>query len=240
MALRINHIGIVEKMTSGISPHYTLDMLEEVVGGEIYPDKYGVRWFVFNKNDNQIKNEERYNLVATMYFNKDIYGDVMVISAKELPPEWDLVTKDDEKYEIDEFDDIFLDDLKNMGLVEFKEEYENIRSMKGTYDINDIDNIDRSLYPKMEYLYNPDLSSENETINNEGFDEFLKDSFSFIVKTAKNKKMIVFEDDYHLIKVIKKDHKLKTIDQLIELFLKEEDYIKCAKLRDIKEELEKE
>lgn len=241
MALRINHQGIVEKLSKGTNPHYTLEMLEEVVGGEIYPDKYGVRWFIFNKTENETLMEDKFNLVATMFFNKDIYGDVMVVSAKELPLDWNLLTEDDEKYDIDEFDDIFLDDLKNMGLVEFREDYENQRTMNGTININDLNNnINRDLYPKMEYIYNPHLSEENESGDAQGFEDFLKESFPSIIETAKNQKMIVFEDDYHLVKVVKKDHKIKTLEQLIDIFLEEEDYLKCAKLRDIKEELETE
>lgn len=235
MALRIRYNGSVEQLTPGNSSYYNVGMIEEVIGGFPNPRKVGLTWIILNSDENEVKIPEILNPIATAYFGYEIYGDVMVVTSKELPPDWDLLDYDDQKYTIEEIENQFLGNLHDMSLITFNQDMGNYKDM-----FNTDTGVERNPYvslPKAEYIYNPDKAEDSEGIQKENFQDFLMDSYNFIINTAEEKKMIVFEDDYHLIKIENKDHKIKTIDQLINIFLGEEEYEKCVTLRDVKEKI---
>ena len=109
MAIKIDSFGNLSKVEPTGSDYFNVDMLERIVGGWPEPCKIGPIWLI--KNEDSEKIFENYNQVASMFFQLPIYGDVMALSALELPPEWDLIDDMDKKYSVEDIDEGFLKSL---------------------------------------------------------------------------------------------------------------------------------
>lgn len=233
MALRIKYSGSVEKLSPGMGSYYNVGMIEEVIGGFPNPRKIGPTWIILNSDENEAKCTEVLNTIATLYFGYNIYGDVMVVTSKELPPEWDLLEDSERNLVPDIVEGAFLTTLHEMSLITFND---NMGNYNDIFSDNDYDNP-YITSPKAEFLYNPDRAEDTQGVKKENFQDFLRESYDFIINTAEQEKLVIFEDEYHLIKIEDRDHKIKAIDQVIDIFLGEEEYEKCVILRDAKEKI---
>lgn len=242
MAIKIDSFGNLNKVSPNTGDYFNVNMLERIVGGWPEPCKIGPIWLI--KNEDIDKIFENYNQVASMFFQMPIYGDVMALTALELPPEWDLIDDMDRKYTVKEVDEGFLKSLSDLTLSTdniFDNDgnvISDVYSMNGflgdnNENVQDIFGKEYKL-EKTEYFYNPDKPIHPET-SHDNYTNFLKDAYNFIVDSSKEdfKEFVVYEDESNIVKVNKKDDQIKTIDQVMGLLLEEEDYEKCAVLRDI-------
>ena len=252
MAINIDSFGNLSKVEPTGSDYFNVDMLERIVGGWPEPCKIGPIWLI--KNEDSEKIFENYNQVASMFFQLPIYGDVMALSALELPPEWDLIDDVDKKYSVEDIDEGFLKSLSDLTLStdNIFDNEGNVISDKdkgfdtwGDYNLTnyppdsatDKDYFGHNTpYEKNEYFYNPNKPKHPET-SHENYESFLRDAYNFIVDSSKDdfNEFIVYEDDSNVVKVNKEDDRVKTIDQILKLLIEDEDYEKCAVLRDIVE-----
>lgn len=242
MAIKIDSFGNLSKVEPTGSDYFNVDMLERIVGGWPEPCKIGPIWLI--KNEDTEKVFENYNQVASMFFQTPIYGDIMALSALELPPEWDLIDEVDKKYSVKDIDEGFLKSLSDLTLSTdniFDNEGNHIdiesnSTSSGHWSYQEGDDYFGKgwLNQKNEYFYNPNKPKHPET-SHENYTNFLRDAYNFIVDSSKDNfdEFIVFEDDANIVKVNKREDQVKTIDQIMKLFIDDEDYEKCAVLRDI-------
>ena len=230
MAIKIDCEGNLTKVTPSDGMYFNIDMLERILGGWPEPSKIGPIWVI--KNEDASKAGENFNQLASMFFQVPIYGDVLSLSALELPPEWDLVDDLDKKYTIDEIDEGFLKSLSDLALTDY------FNDPLFDYKTNPFSSLDSSSYddffPKSEYFYNPNKPKHPET-EEENFSNFLKDAYRHIVQSYEDgfKDFVVYEDKQNIVKVLKKDDRKLTINQVIDELIIDEEYEKCAILRDI-------
>lgn len=232
MAIKIDSEGNLTKVTPQDGMYFNVDMLERILGGWPEPSKIGPVWVI--KNEDVEKNPENFNQLASMFFQAPIYGDVLSLSALELPPEWDLVDDLDKKFTIDEIDQGFLKSLSDLALTDY------FNDPLFDYRTNPFSSLYSNGFeedvPKSEYFYNPNKPKHPET-EEENFTNFLRDAYNHIVKSYEGgfKDFVVYEDKQNIVKVLKKADRKTTIDQVIEELIEIEDYEKCAVLKEILE-----
>jgi hypothetical protein len=201
---------------------YSLRELEEFVGGSIEPIKIGPIWIIFNadlqKNIEYIHYEERpaINTIITKLLKKNIYGQVIAISAHELPLDWDLLEGIESEYSATELDAGFIKFLEDIGITEHQ-------NVDWTYNRTDhMYNV-----KKIEYTYDPKKSDEEiQNIGLDDFHQFLRDCSNHIL----NRKLsndIIYEDDINIVKVKPEDTK-QTLTQILKILESDEEYEKCA------------
>src|SRR5690554_2734055 len=108
MAILIHKSGQLDNIELQ-SETFTIDIMEKIILGHPTPMKKGLYWVI--SNDEIQKIPENLNIYATNYFNINLYGDILVTTAMELPLEWDIVTEDDKFYKPGELDDILVNEL---------------------------------------------------------------------------------------------------------------------------------
>jgi len=237
MAIKIDSAGSIKKITPSDGMYFNVDMLERIIGGWPEPNKIGPVWVI--KNEDVEKSADNFNQIASMFFQSPIYGDVLSLSALELPPEWDLVDDLDRKFTIDEMDEGFLKSLTDIALTDSTYDPEEGIDWEASLDPFSIngekDYMDN--FPKSEYFYNPRKPKHPET-EVENFNKFLQDAYSHIVTSYEEgfKDFVVYEDKQNVVKVVTQDDRILTINQVMDELIKEEDYEKCAVLRDILQE----
>lgn len=226
MAIKITDNGQV-KVLKPFSSYFNLQDLENEVGGFIEPIKIGPVWIIFNENS---KEKMALNQVASFFFDVAMHGDVLVIPPQQLPPDWDIMDEIDYKYTGEQVDEGFLISLQKSlinsanGINMFHNPFGVFSTGKTTFAMSE------------EYTFEPpvDLTSE---------DENTRDFYKQVCETQFDAKRfkrdgVLLDDNGVVIKVKKHQDKLKCIDQMISLFLEEEEYEKCAELRDAKNQLE--
>lgn len=242
MAVKVNNDGRVERVQPQNGTYFNVDMLEQLVGGWPEPTKVGPIWVIINGD--ATKGPDNYNEIASNFFQIPIYGAVISLSPLELPPEWDLVDDYDRKFTIDESDEGFIDALQSRMFMDpfnspmsenfqWDPDFPNVSGMGPMPSMKEIFGKPK----KDEFFYNPNKPKHPET-SDENYENFLKDSYAHIIKcSAENfKEFIVYEDQLNVVKVRSKGDRIKTINQVIKALIKDEDYEKCANLRDILEE----
>ena len=231
MAIKLDTSGKLVRVTPPEGSYFNVSMLENMVGGWPDPNKIGPIWII--KNDDAEKTQDNYNEIASSYFQSPVYGDILSVSALELPPEWDLVDDLDKKFSVEELDAGFVKAIQDRALSNaFENPMDAFNSADPFVSLYNDRHFDE--YPKEEYFYNP-FKPKNPQTTHDNYINFLKDSYEFIVDSAKDdfKDFIVYEDDINIVKVRGKENRVETINQVIDLFIEEEDYEKCAVLRDI-------
>jgi len=224
MAVKIGTDNIL-RMVRPISYKFTLDELNNGVNGFIEPIKMGPLWVMYSEEAKI--NGEPLNNVASFFFDVAIYGTVLVVPPHQLPSEWDLMEPEDYRYTADDIDGGFLRSIQQSL----------IYSRTFGLDINDVDEEEKGIVkgkfynPIEKWNYKPNERSEIT----EDLIEFYNKSYEFIVKNSIKKNVILVEDGVE-VTVISED--IETyINQLIEHFVNEEAYEKCAKLKQVYEEL---
>jgi len=229
MAIRIDKSGHIRKVNPPDGSYFNVNMLEKLVGGWPEPTKIGPVWVI--KSEDVEPLIENYNDIASKFFQLPIYGDVLSLSALELPPEWDLIDEIDRKYTIDEIDAGFMKSINDSALSDPFSGHNPLYPDPFHSMYND------QLFgssPKSEYFYNPNKPKNPETPQ-ENYLMFLRDSYDYILLGAQTnfKDFVMYEDDVNIVKVPREKDRIQTINQLIKLFIEDEEFEKCAVLRDI-------
>jgi hypothetical protein len=87
-----------------------------------------------------------------------------------------------------------------------------------------------------EYLFEPPLDLTTDDGNTRDFYKQVCEKKFDVERFRKDG--ILMDDDGVIIKIKEHHNKLKCLDQMITIFLEEEEYEKCAELRDAKAQLE--
>jgi hypothetical protein len=215
MAIKISVDGKISKILPGANKYFSISAMEELVGGWPYPIKVGPVWVI--QNEDLIKTGQSINNLASRFFRTNIFGDVLTLSSHELPTDWDLLDDNDKKYTAEEIDAGFIKALTEMTI------YEGYQ-----YPINTpIVQAEKSP-EQIEYTYSP----EKQKVFNDEFRDFLKNAFDHVV--SNKKEFVVYEDANNIVKVKGKKDQLKTLEQMLNIFVEEENYEAAAQLRDLK------
>jgi hypothetical protein len=217
MAVKITTDGYV-KTVKPFRSYFNLHDLEEEVGGMIEPIKIGPVWVIYSEDARKLGLP--LNKVASFFFEVAIHGSVVVVPPQQLPPEWDIMDENDYIYTSEQVDDGFLISLQ--------------RAL--------INSMNMPLYTqnpfpmKEEFSFRPpnELAADDE--NTRDFYRQVCDKPINIDKFKKDG--IILEESEVVIMVKEHTDKIKMIDQMIEFHLETEEYEKCAKLKEIKHELE--
>ena len=225
MAVLITSESIV-KLVNPKGGRFDIAELNDIVEGWIEPFKIGPLWIMHSEDSKKYDQNE----IASTIFQISLRGKVLVVPVQQLPKEWDLMNPEDEKYTGEEVDMGFLLSL-HKTLVNRNLASENtIYSPDGSMFFND-----RSA--KEVWTYDPrEDDDEEEEISR----KFLKEKvYPFLVKTKKKriKDMLLFEDDEIVVKVNTPEDFLYTINRIIQVYVEEEEYEKCAQLQKIIDDL---
>ena len=231
MAIKIDKAGKLMKVTPPSGSYFNLELLEQIVGGWPEPKKIGPLWVI--QNEDAAKTPGNFNEVASIVFKEPIYGQVLSLSALELPPEWDLCDDFDTQYTIDEIDSGFVKSCTTAAQAdEFTAPY-------GTYESSDpfAPLYNQQLFDdleQVEYFYNPN-KPRREATSEDNFINFLRDAYDYILDSAEDdfEDFILYEDDMNIVRVKEEEDKVKTMNQVLDILIDDEEYEKCAELRDV-------
>jgi hypothetical protein len=218
MAVKIGTDNIL-RMVRPNSYKFTLDELNNGVNGFIEPVKMGPLWVMYSEEAKI--NGEPLNKVASFFFDVAIHGTVLVVPPHQLPSEWDLMEPEDYRYTADDIDGGFLRSIQQSLIY------------SRTFGLElDEDELKGTFYnPVEKWNYKPNERSEIT----EDVIEFYNKSYEFIVKNSIKDNVVLFEDGVEV--TVSSEDMESFINQLIEHYVNEEAYEKCAKLKQVYEEL---
>jgi hypothetical protein len=218
MAVKIGTDNIL-RMVRPNSYKFTLEELNNGVNGFIEPVKMGPLWVMYSEEAKI--NGEPLNKVASFFFDVAIHGTVLVVPPHQLPSEWDLMEPEDYRYTADDIDGGFLRSIQQSLIY------------SRTFGLElDEDELKGTFYnPVEKWTYKPNERSEIT----EDVIEFYNKSYEFIVKNSIKDNVVLFEDGVEV--TVSSEDMESFINQLIEHYVNEEAYEKCAKLKQVYEEL---
>lgn len=218
MAVLITSEAIV-KTVSPLKNKFGIDELNDHIDGWIEPVKIGPLWIMYKEGSDK----DPLNEIASMVFNMPLHGKVLVVPVQQLPTEWDLMEPEDFKYSGEEVDCGFLLSLQSL-LIHRKlmEEGEGFYNQDGTtiFDVG----------PKEEWMYDPKVNDFDDQTK-----EFLKSIYDYVVSSDvyKLKEGVLFEDESLIVRVENVKDLTLAISQMVEMYVEEEEYEKCAQLQKI-------
>lgn len=222
MAIKISVDGKISKILPGTNNYFDINAMEEIVEGWPYPMKIGPVWVI--QNEDLYTTQKNINNLASRFFCRSIFGEVFIVSSHELPPSWDLLDDFDNKYSAEIIDSGFIKAITEMVI---NENY----YLPIDYSYTKNQNFTKKL--KNEYIYSP----ENQNKSTDEFKDFLREGIDYI--TSNEKEFVIFEDENNIVRVKGKKDQVKTLEQMLEIFVEEENYEAAAKIRDFKLFIEK-
>jgi hypothetical protein len=214
MAIKIGVDNTVKVFRPG-GKHFTLQELNDEVGGLVEPQKVGPIWLMYNENKAELHNE-----IATLFFDTDLYGAVLVIPPQELPAEWEAMDDADYKYQAEDVDNGFLLSLQNV--------IKSHRIFGLTTKDDNLDRIKDFFQGQEEWLYTPPEAAEVD----ENTISFYQQVYDYISKHPDMfRKNILVSDPTLVIKLEQPGLKKKMIESMIEYFVSVEEFEKCAFLQ---------
>ena len=223
MAILITPEAIV-KTVYPKNQKFDIDSLNDLVRGWIEPLKIGPLWVMYKENPEN----EPLNQIASMMFNVALRGDVLVVPVQQLPSEWDLMDENESQYTGEEVDMGFLVSLQNtLSTHELLSKGATaIYSQDGSVIFDMIPEI------KEEWMYDPDVNKLDE--NTKAFFRQLYPE----LKLSQLKSNILYEDEGLVVRVSNSKDMIKALEQMIQMFVVEEEYEKCASLQKNIEEIQ--
>jgi hypothetical protein len=215
MAIKITSDAIVRTVKPALQ-QFSLNELNEHVDGWIEPFKIGPIWVMYREKAKE--NGEPLNQLASFFFDVAMHGTVIVVPPQQLPLEWELMEDKDYRYSSDQIDSGFLSAL-HQALV-----------LNRFIDKPEADTL--TSFMKEEWSYQPsDETSDNEK-------DFFRKVYDTIIKqNLKKEDTVLFEDDDVIVKTETNEDRIKALQQMIDYFVEEEEYEKCAKLLQVKEKI---
>lgn len=215
MAIKITSDAIVRTVKPALQ-QFSLNELNDHVDGWIEPLKIGPIWVMYREKAKE--NGEPPNQLASFFFDVAMHGAVMIVPPQQMPSEWELMEDTDYRYSSDQIDSGFLSAL-HQALV-----------LNRFIDIPDADEL--TSFMKEEWSYQPsDEISDNEK-------DFFRKVYDTIIKQKlKKEDTVLFEDDDVIVKTETNEDRIKALQQMIDYFVEEEEYEKCAKLLQVKENI---
>jgi hypothetical protein len=217
MAVLITTEAIV-RMIRPQKNSFNVDDLNGLVDGWIEPVKIGPLWVMYKEN----AKDEPINEIASLLFQMPLHGKVLVVPVQQLPREWDLMEPEDQQYSGEEVDCGFLLSLQNILVHNklFKEEG-TLYSNDGTMVFDAMPSV------KEEWIYDPHVNDLDENTKT-----FFKQIYEYVISEDKSvKEGILYEDEGMVVRVQNVKDIEETITQMIDVFVEDEEYEKCAQLQ---------
>lgn len=215
MAIKITSDAIVRTIKP-THQQFSLNELNDHVDGWIEPLKIGPIWVMYKEKAKE--NGEPLNQIASFFFDVAMHGTVMIVPPQQMPVEWDLMEDTDYRYSSDQVDTGFLSAL-HQALI-----------FNRFMDKPTMEELDS--FMKEEWSYQP-----SEEIGDEEKDFFRKVYDTLIKQNLKKEDTVLFEDEDIVVKTTSNEDRIKTIQQMIDYFVEEEEYEKCARLLEVKEKI---
>lgn len=218
MAIKLSIDKIVRSFRPENGPVFTIDELNNKVGGWVEPFKIGPVWVMYKEKSKEKR--EPLNELASFFFEMALYGEVIVVPPQQLPREWDLMEYEDQFITADMVDSGFMLSLKNALMIKkMRDENPGL-----VIDPAEYFNSQFNARPKEEFVYEPtkDATLDENTI------DFLGKVYEYIVKMpAQFNRGVLLEDSQVIIRANESDK--KTVLEMIKgIYLEKEEYEKCA------------
>jgi len=213
MAIKITTENVV-RIVRPDSRKFNLDELNMHVDDFISPLKIGPIWVMSGESSEA--NGMEYNEIASFFFGSDFYGDVIVVPPQQLPADWEAMEPSDYRYTAEEIDGGFLLTLQT-ALVHNRV----FGSAKGQYT------------SKEEWTFTPPEDTEID----ERTQSFYRQVYDYITENPDMfKKNIILQDDEVIVKIDTSEDRKVILQQMLDIFVNEEEYEKCAELKRVIEE----
>jgi len=219
MAILITSEAIV-KTVSPKQTKFGIDDLNDLIEGWIEPVKIGPLWIMYKEGSDA----EPLNELASLVFNMPLHGKVLVVPVQQLPSEWDLMEPEDLRYTGEEVDVGFLLSLQSLLM------HKKLQADHGIMYSPDGSAI-FDFGPKEEWIYDPNVNEQDDTATR----DFLKSVYPYISTKESNDLIggVIFEDEGLIVKVQNIKDLTLAINQMIHMYIEEEEYEKCAHLQRI-------
>lgn len=170
------------------------------------------------------------NSVGSLYFRFPIFGNLLILSANELPEETLIKTDENSKYTTDELESGIIKSIKDVLTT-----YKMLMSTNTKNALNNLQSFDESnsqesyTPTKRIFYFNPD--NEGEITKEE--ESFIETFYLNVFETIKginhhNIANIKLYEDIDCVIMFMPGMICKTIDNIIDYFTKKEEYEKCA------------
>ncbi|MCK9574528.1 MAG: hypothetical protein WC979_01340 [Candidatus Pacearchaeota archaeon] len=180
--------------------------------------------------------ERELNSVGSLYFRFAVFGNILIMSARELPEGSPIATAENGKYDIPELEAGIIKSIKNALYlykqvmnddVDAQEEFEKVSNKLK-------EKIKSTKSEKTVYQFDPDKEGDIDDNEAEFITTFYTRAFDAIKdrKRIDINKLVLFEDSDVVIKFMPGKVK-KTLSDMMTYFSELEDYEKCAVIRDI-------
>jgi len=218
MAIKLSVDKIVRSFRPENGPVFTIDELNDKVGGWVEPFKVGPVWVMYQEGARE--HGEPINDLASFFFDMALYGEVIVVPPQQLPREWDLIEYEDQFVTADMVDSGFMLSLQNaLMLKRMRDENPGL-----VIDPAEYFNSQFNVRPKEEFVYEP----SKDFALDENTKEFLGKVYDYIIKApAQFNRGVLLEDSDVIIRATEPDR--KTVLEMIKgICLEKEEYEKCA------------
>ena len=218
MAIKLSVDKIVRSFRPENGPVFTIDELNDKVGGWVEPFKVGPVWVMYQEGSKE--HGEPINDLASFFFDMALYGEVIVVPPQQLPREWDLMEYEDQFITADMVDSGFMLSLQNaLMLKRMRDENPGL-----VIDPAEYFNSQFNVLPKEEFVYelSKDIALDETT------KEFLGRVYEYIIKAPTQfNRGVLLEDSDVIIRASELDR--KTVLEMIKgICLEKEEYEKCA------------
>lgn len=226
MAIRITLDKLVKTLRPANGQTFNIEELNNAVNGWVDPFKVGPVWVMTLEKSKEKGNE--LNELASYFFEVALHGEVIVVPPQQLPLDWDLMNETDKMMTADMVDSGFLLSLQNaIMLKKTREQYPEMK-----INAKDFFNSQFNIKPKEEYTY--EIPTEKEL--DEKTLDFLEKVYEYMkTSPAQFKKGIILDESQVTIRTQKENLK-KLCDLMKDIYVKTEDYEKCAVIQHIEEQ----
>lgn len=218
MAIILSVDKIVRSFRPENGPVFTIDELNDKVGGWVEPFKVGPVWVMYQEKSQEGGNP--LNELASFFFDIALHGEVIVVPPQQLPREWDLMEHEDQFISADMVDSGFMLSLQNaLMLKRMRDENPGL-----VIDPAEYFNSHFNAHHKEEFVYEPSKDTEID----QNTEEFLGKVYDYIIKAPTQfNRGVLLEDSDVIIRATEPDR--KTVLEMIKgICLEKEEYEKCA------------
>ena len=174
--------------------------------------------------------EEDYNKLASEVIREHCYSKLFLLHDTEVDPSWNLT--DAVIYEgYEGFKKKILKFLDEVA-IETIREIEQIRETSGKPNLMALDQVAISMDKRVIFKFNPD-KQQGDFFKPSHFEEFANKCFNFLDKFYKDGDTLPIYADKKMIIVLDDSQVDQVINILIDFFEKREEYLKCARIKEI-------
>ena len=186
-------------------------------------------WCVWGELENY--SEEDYNKLGSEIIEEHCYSKLLILHDTEVDPSWNLT--DSIIYDgYDLFKKKILTFIDEIAIETIKE-IEQIRDATGKTNLMSLDQVGISDDKRVIFRFSPEKQTP-DFFDFANFDEFANKCFNFLDKFYKDGDILPIYADKKMIIIIEEESEVdQYIKVLINLFEKKEEYLKCARIKDI-------